>query len=225
LLSAVLFIRQYYYPPLSNTKVISVADSTAETINGVQGIKENSKVLQDSGKPALKPDLSITLAEQKKEPEIKQNPAILIPSVKKTGSLFVECLPWAYIYIDSAKTDITPLKNSLILSEGEHFIQLIHPNYPVYSQKIRISENGHTNIKINLDTLFAYLDCKVNPWCEILMDGKSRGETPLQSPLRITPGKHHILLKNSEYAPVEYDIKIAQGETYTIRYNFKKTIN
>ena len=85
-----------------------------------------------------------------------------------------------------------------------------------------INEGRLTNIKINLDTLFAYVDCKVNPWCEIFIDGKLKGQTPLQFPIKVIPGEHHVLLKNSEFEPIKYDITTGPGQTYTIRYNFKK---
>lgn len=142
-------------------------------------------------------------------------------TVKKTGSLFVECLPWAYVYVDSLKIDITPLKSNITLDEGEHTVRLYNPNYPAFSRKILISGSSLNNMKINLDTLFGYFDCKVFPWCEIYVDGKLKGQTPLQFPVRLIPGEHQIVLKNPEFTPVEYRIKINQNQTYTMRYNFK----
>jgi eukaryotic-like serine/threonine-protein kinase len=217
-----LIIKEFYYLPVSIATKHPGNDTLTNKQISETVKKENTNNLPDLKKDQLKAEVIIPVKADKKEPPINQVNTVQMPVIKKTGSLFVECLPWAYIYIDSSRTDITPLKNSLVLTEGEHFVQLVHPNYPTWSGKIRISENRQANIKINLDTLFAFLDCKVNPWCEIYVDGKLKGQTPLQFPLKIMPGKHHISLKNSEFSPVDYDIKSNQGETYTIRYNFKK---
>jgi eukaryotic-like serine/threonine-protein kinase len=217
-----LLIKQYYYSPI--LKPIAHPGNDTLKQNKIseqikQEIKNNDANVK---KDELKPETTISTGDVSKETSVNQEKMLQMPFIKKTGSLFIECFPWAYIYIDSLKTDITPLKNNLILNEGEHLIQLMHPNYPTYARKVMISGNGNISLKVNLDTLFAYLDCKVNPWCEIYVDGKLKGQTPLQSPIKILPGEHHILLKNSEFEPVEYNIKSGQGQTYTIRYNFKK---
>jgi serine/threonine-protein kinase len=212
-------VKQYYYPFVSKTIKQPANNFVASNEIGKQ---VNPNYQPDIKKEELKESPAIPKADEKKEPAISQEKMIQAPTIKKTGSLFVECLPWAYVYIDSLKTDITPLKSSIVLNEGEHLIQLIHPNYPIYSKKIKINENGYANLKINLDTLFAYLDCMVNPWCEIFIDGKLKGQTPLQFPIKIIPGKHHVLLKNPEFEPMEYDISTWQGQTCSIKYNFRK---
>jgi eukaryotic-like serine/threonine-protein kinase len=215
-------IKQNYYPPISKTAEQSGNDTIL--INNVvkKGKIENPNTATEIKKEELKPGTTNPTTFEKKDPTVAQEKMIQNPIIKRMGSLFVECLPWAYVYVDSSKKDVTPLKNDIVMNEGEHLIQLIHPNYPIYTKKIKISANGQTNLKINLDTLFAFLDCKVNPWCEIFIDGRLKGQTPLQFPIKIMPGEHHVLLKNSEFEPVEYDIKTGQGQTYTIRYTFKK---
>jgi serine/threonine protein kinase len=218
----IFLMKRYYNPPISKTDMQSGKDTLV--INTFGNIRKTEKpaTSNEINKEELNPVASVPTSVVKKDEKGIQDNPVRTATIKKTGSLFVECLPWAYIYIDSLKTDITPLKNSIVLNEGEHLIQLIHPNYPTYSKRIRISENGNTDIKINLDTLFAFLDCKVNPWCEIYIDGKLKGQTPLQFPIRIIPGEHRVLLKNADFEPVEYDIKTGQGQTYTIKYNFRK---
>jgi serine/threonine protein kinase len=217
-----IIIRQYYYLPISKTAVQSGNDTILINKVAERGKTESPNITTGLKKEELKPGLTIPTTNEKIEPAVIQEKIIQTPIIKKTGSLYVECLPWAYVYIDSSKTDVTPLKNDLVLSEGEHLIQLIHPNYPIFTKKIKISANGYTSLKINLDTLFAFLDCKVNPWCEIFIDGILKGQTPLQFPIKVIPGTHHVLLKNSEFEPVSYDIMTNQGETYSIRYTFRK---
>ena len=217
-----IMIRHYYYQPISKTAVQSGNDTILINRVAERGKTESPNTTTEIKKEELKPVLIPPISNEEKDPAVIQEKMIQTPIIKKTGSLYVECLPWAYVYVDSTKTDVTPLKNDLVMSEGEHLIQLIHPNYPIFTKKIKISANGHASLKINLDTLFAFLDCQVNPWCEIFIDGIFKGQTPLQYPIKVIPGTHHILLKNSEFEPVSYDIKANQGQTYSIRYTFKK---
>jgi serine/threonine-protein kinase len=37
----------------------------------------------------------------------------------------------------------------------------------------------------------------VNPWAEVLVDGRSLGQTPIE-PQSLPPGKHSVVLKNSQ---------------------------
>jgi serine/threonine-protein kinase len=210
-----IFAFRYYY----NQGNVSTPTNNQPTVNP-QLITANNE--QPENNPTVK-DKEIKKEEIK--PVIENPPAadknLSNAVVKKSGSLFVECLPWAYVYVDSLKIDITPLKSNITLDEGEHLIRLYNPNYPGYSRKIFISGSSLTNMKINLDTLFGYFDCKVFPWCEIYIDGKLKGQTPLQSAVKLIPGEHHIVLKNPEFTPVEYKIKINQNQTYSMKYNFK----
>jgi len=222
-LVVLIFILKYYIsqsivPPKQNLQTVSASPLITGTNDKIKNeTPVNSK---ETKKEDVKPTVGLPPVVDKdlsidKTTKIVQNAAL-----KKKGSLFVECLPWAYVYVDSLKIDITPLKNNINLDEGEHIVRLYNPNYPSYSRKILISGSSLTNIKINLDTLFGYFDCKVFPWCEIYVDGKMTGQTPLQSPVRLIPGEHHIVLKNPEFTPVEYKIRINQNQTYTLKYSF-----
>ncbi|NUN09676.1 MAG: protein kinase [Ignavibacteriaceae bacterium] len=162
-------------------------------------------------------------SEETKKEETMQNNSLseVITSPKQNGFLFVECLPWAHVIIDSIKMETTPLKGNILLPEGEHLVTLRHPDYPVYSRRVSITRDEVTTIKINLETLFGYLDCKVMPWGEIYVNGTFRGQTPLQGPLRLAPGDYKVELRNKDYAPVEYTVKILQSQTYELKHIFR----
>lgn len=161
--------------------------------------------------------------EEKKE-EAKEIFIEQVPTLG-SGTLYIECIPWAYVYIDSDKSDITPLKSGIQLKEGNHIVRLVHPNYPSFSRSVRIKGDEETRLKVNLDTLYGYLDCKVSPWGELYVNNTYRGETPLQHPLRLAPGDYHILLKNNLYENAEYDINVVQNQTFTLKHIFKKKEN
>jgi serine/threonine-protein kinase len=218
-----IFIARFYYNrvTISPQQTFQPESKPPVTMSGEQ-IKNNPPVKEkEVKKEDIKPVVIVPPAVDKNLSAENTSNNLRNNVIKRTGSLFVECLPWAYVYVDSLKIDITPLKNNITLEEGEHLIRLYNPNYPAYSRKIVISGSSLTNMKINLDTLFGYFDCKVFPWCEIYIDGKLKGQTPLQSPVRLIPGEHHIILKNPDFTPVEYKVKINQNQTYSMKYNFK----
>lgn len=155
---------------------------------------------------------------EQKQPEKRPDQA---SSVKRTGKLFVVCHPWANIIIDSAQAETTPLKGDIVLTEGEHWLKLVHPNYPVYSKKVFISADSRIEIKVNLDTLFGFLDCKISPWGEIYINGRLYGQTPLQSPIKLIPGDYNVVVKNTSYNSTEFKVKIQKNQTYVLKYSFK----
>ncbi len=55
------------------------------------------------------------------------------------------------------------------------------------------------------------------PWAEVLVDGETRGTTPLEGPLAVPPGTHRIVLKNPDYLPFQTTVRIKAGETDTLK--------
>jgi serine/threonine-protein kinase len=145
-----------------------------------------------------------------------------INHIKLNGELSVDCLPWATVYIDSMKYETTPLKENISLPVGSHKVRLINPGYPVYVTEVNIKEGVVTRLKVNLESMVGYLDCKIFPWGEIYINGEYKGATPLNRPLILNPGDYKVLLKNKEYPDAHFSVKILQNETYVLKHNFNK---
>ena len=165
----------------------------------------------------LAPLDDIKIAEQKVENKSFENNASLIP-----GQLFIECLPWADVYIDNKKIDTTPLSKNIDLSPGLHELKLIHPDFPTYSRRIRISSNLIDSVSINFNNLVGHLECKINPWGNIYINRKLYGTTPLKAPLALMPGSYHLIITNPNYGKIDTTIKINAKETIEYIYNFQK---
>lgn len=135
------------------------------------------------------------------------------------GDLYVECSPWAHIYIDDKMVDTTPLSSPINLKTGVYNIKFVHPNYPEYNELIRIDANKTTEVKINLDELFGYLSCKVFPWGDVYVDDKYIGQTPFSSPVKIFPGSHKLTIKNPNFSDYNDDIEITKEKTFFININ------
>ena len=62
-------------------------------------------------------------------------PLDLVPA--SAGYLRVLATPWAEVWVDGQRVDVTPFARPIPLPEGTHFVTLVHPNAP--SQKHTVS--------------------------------------------------------------------------------------
>jgi len=138
------------------------------------------------------------------------------------GGLFVECVPWADVYVDGEKLETTPMNKPLTLTEGEHTIKLVHPDYPIYSEIVRINHSQVTNIKVSLESLMGYINCKVNPWGNIYVNGDFKGQTPMKEPIRVFPGFVRLSVKNPNYRDIDTSFYIKQGDTVQLKFVLKE---
>jgi len=195
-------------------EVIIYADSNSSDV-----VKENNiqpEETTETKQPVEELTTIITPKNQNKEmAEERQE------NVQSYGELAVEVLPWAVVYIDSARYETTPLKDNITLETGIHSIMLLNPGYPVYHAEVNIREGEVSRLKINLEVLMGFLDCKVHPWGEVYVNGVLKGETPLKSPVKLAPGEYKVVIKNKEYGESEFTVKILQGETFLLKHNFR----
>lgn len=139
------------------------------------------------------------------------------------GNLFVECIPWAHIYLDDRRLETTPISEAIDLKAGKYNIKLVHPDFPEYHQLVEIKPNQTTNIIINLDTLHGYLTCDVFPWGDVYLDDNFLGQTPFGEPIKLAPGSHVITIKNPNFPELVESIKITKRDTLILRYNLNDT--
>lgn len=135
------------------------------------------------------------------------------------GSLFVECLPWAHVYLDDRRLETTPLSESINLQAGVYNIRLVHPSFPEFSKQIEIKPDEVTNISVNLDTLYGYLSCNVFPWGDVYLNEEFIGQTPFAEPIKLSPGSHILKIKNPNYNEVVKQIDIKKQDTLFVQYN------
>jgi serine/threonine protein kinase len=140
------------------------------------------------------------------------------------GKLFVEVKPYADVYIDNKKVDTTPLDDYIQLDPGKHILKLVHPDYPPYIRRINISNDKIESVKINFQQLTGSLDCKVQPWGEVFIDGKHVGTTPLREPINLYPGSYNVEITNKQYADtLKKMVKIDAKDTTEVTFSFENT--
>ncbi len=172
-----------------------------------------------------------TTVPPKAQPQPKEKRAPLVATATKSpsetakpalpaatnGTLWIECLPWAQVTIDSALTVTTPLKQSIDLKAGPHHLVFRHPAFPRYETTVRIKGGETQRIAVKLDTLFGYLDCQVFPWGKIFVDGRLVDVSPLKKPLPLPPGKHVLRVENPAFAEYDTTLIIVRKDTSRIR--------
>ncbi len=61
----------------------------------------------------------------------------------------------------------------------------------------------------------------IQPWGEVLVNGKSIGTSPPIKQYKLSPGKHKIEVRNSTFTPLVTTIEVKPKEEQTIRHQFK----
>jgi hypothetical protein len=67
------------------------------------------------------------------------------------GYLRVLATPWAEVWIDGQRVDVTPFARAIVLAQGTHSVALVHPNAPVEKRSVLVA-TGETR---TLDVVMA----------------------------------------------------------------------
>jgi serine/threonine-protein kinase len=54
------------------------------------------------------------------------------------GYLRVLATPWAEVWVDGQRVDVTPFARPIVLPEGTHYVTLVHPNAPIEKRTVAI---------------------------------------------------------------------------------------
>lgn len=192
--------------------------------NDSAGFLQNAQPNQSQKMDRILPTESIV-----KENEEKKKVADIVstdePKITHLpGRLFVECSPWAEVFIDSQRIDITPLKDLIRLVPGEYELTLAHPDFPHYSKKIKIISGETQTIKLNFYSLYGFLDCRIFPWGEVYIDGQFVGQTPFSKPLTLKPKNYLLTVKNPNFGEINEEITINKSDTLIYKLNFELVV-
>ncbi|UCE18062.1 MAG: serine/threonine protein kinase [Gemmatimonadota bacterium] len=135
------------------------------------------------------------------------------------GTLEINCLPWADVYIDDRYIDTTPLQNDISLEIGSHKVALVNPDFPPYFENVEIESNQRTRIDVSLLTKVGFLDVNVHPWATVILDEDSIDTTPLAKPIMLRAGTHTLRLANPRFGVFEEKIGIVASETLRVNRN------
>jgi hypothetical protein len=66
------------------------------------------------------------------------------------GYLRVLATPWAEVWVDGQRVEVTPFARSIPLSPGTHYVTLIHPNAPVEKRTIAVAPGETRTVDVVL---------------------------------------------------------------------------
>ncbi|HGY55864.1 MAG TPA: serine/threonine protein kinase [Caldithrix abyssi] len=165
-------------------------------------VTDSQKILQPDTLPPAnetisRPDNEIGMATNQTSSD--SNPATgQLPEEDKT-TFFVKTYPWCNIFLDYRLVGTTPMAKPIHIKPGKYILGLQNPNYPSYTDTIRIEAFKANSFAYNLDSLLLRVDLQVLPWGNVYIDDKYIGTTPLQKPLYLAPGKYIIRVTNDFY--------------------------
>ncbi|MCL5669030.1 MAG: PEGA domain-containing protein [Gammaproteobacteria bacterium] len=65
-----------------------------------------------------------------------------------------------------------------------------------------------------------YLSFAISPWGEIYLDGKKKGVSPPLNKLKVSPGRHTIEIRNSDFPSYTETVEVTDQKTVKIKHKF-----
>jgi len=191
---------------------------------------QNNISLQQSDQtkdPVALNNLSKSLLENNKKDSSQNKNASLqneTPIQNKSfgyGGLFIDCRPWADIYINGQKFNTTPLRDPIKLPAGTYTLKLVNPDYPPYPpQIVTIEADSVTRLNVNMNSIVGFINCNTNPWGEVYINNEKKGPTPIRL-IKVDPGLIHIVVKKPNYRDVDTFYNVRAGDTLKLNLNLK----
>ncbi len=181
-------------------------------------VQNQSTVLSDTI-ASVQPE-SLLQPQVLKEQEISKTMAI--PLSEDSGTILLTSAPWAKVYIDNAFVGETPISKPLALSAGKHSITFMHPSFDPILQTITVKPNSELHVSADFIEKAGFLNCIVNPWAEVYVDEQYKGTTPLEKPILLSSGKHHVRLKNTSFVDIIREVTIKSKDTTSIHILFEQ---
>jgi len=138
------------------------------------------------------------------------------------GTLVVVAEPWAQVRVDGEDVGTTPL-GALSLPPGRRTVTFENPDFPSRSVVVDIESGEEERLAVSLWDLVGRVTLVVSPWAEVSVDGAYWDTVPPQErPLVLTPGTHRLVFSHPTFGTQETTLRIAAGESRTLRINLSE---
>jgi serine/threonine protein kinase len=198
----------------SPTQPAIMSDTTAARITAQAEVE--GKI--SSSSPVQSEPLQVPRAL--KQPEISST--MTLPLSLDSGTVLLTSTPWAKVYIDNVFIGETPISKSLTLSTGKHAVMFIHPSFDPILQTITVTKNRELHVAGNFIKNAGFLHCIATPWAEVYIDEQYKDTTPLEKPIVLSPGKHHVRFKNASFDDILREVTIKSKDTASLSIVFEK---
>jgi serine/threonine protein kinase len=209
-LVAVLAFWQWYpmsEPPITQT----TPTDTIKADEGKQPVtKDSVSAVPGRTRDTTKIDTTSSVRIPPKLPE--QKPLEVVPGA--TGSLRIQCRPWARVYISDSLWGTTPMSGPLQLVSGVHTVVLINDEIkqPV-SRIVTILPDSTVLLDVDLYDFVAKIRAaSVRPWADVYVDGIKEFRTPSSRVIFLPLGTHTISLQHPDFKTYTEEVVFKQGD-------------
>lgn len=222
LISAVLgyriFERNFFIKEeITNPAVVPPVKDTVSVLTAAQDANSRETPVRIERKP------SVDKRDQKNKSVLTPEPAEANTD-NRPASLFVAAKPWAEIWIDGRKKEVTPLRRAIVLPPGRYQLKLINPYCQVLTREIMLSPAQQETLRVRMTPVTGQVEIRVKPWAKVKIDGRDYGASPLTQPLIIAAGEHKIELNNPELGVVRDTFVLRPRQEKNLRYNLTKLL-
>ncbi len=203
-----------YFRNSGPTQPIVLSDSTAARITTDEEMQRKLSISSPvQSEPMQQP-------EELKQREISTTATT--PLSMDSGTVLLTSTPWAKVYVDSVFIGETPISKPLTLSAGKHSVTFTHPSFDPILRTITVPPNRELYVTANFIENAGFLSCIATPWAEVYVDEQYKDTTPLEKPIVLSPGKHHVRFKNASFVDVLREVIIKSKDTTSLSIFFKK---
>ena len=149
----------------------------------------------------------------------KEETATKTPEEAVKGSLTINAIPWAEIYINEKHYGTTP-KTIQTLKAGDYRVRLENPNYDLWTTKVAVRGGKTSSISHKFEGSGKIIVNAV-PWGNVYLNGVLKGQTPIT--IQNIPARaHEIKISREGYTDVVKTIDIKTGGSGLINVKMQR---
>jgi serine/threonine protein kinase len=196
------------------TQPVVLSDTTAARINANGEVQRKLSI-----STPVQPD---PMQQSRVLKQLEISTTTTIPLSMDSGTVLLTSTPWAKVYVDNVFIGETPISKPLTLSAGKHSVMLMHPSFEPILQTITVLPNRELLVAGNFIENAGFLNCIATPWAEVYVDEQYKDTTPMEKPIALSPGNHHVRFKNASFVDVLREVTIKSKDTISLCIFFEK---
>jgi hypothetical protein len=126
------------------------------------------------------------------------------------------------VHVDDRLIGELPLNYPLRIGAGAHTVVFTHPPFEPIVRLVHVNPGREVSITADFLENAGYLRCTAKPWAEISVDDLYRDTTPIDRPIVVTAGSHHVRFHHPSFRDSVWEVSIAPRETLTVTMIFRR---
>lgn len=128
------------------------------------------------------------------------------------GWLKLTSRPWAEVYLNDAYLGNTPGLGTVRQTAGPLRLTLDNPGFPPISLDTALIGGDTLVLAVDLLDRVGAISFRVIPWARVYIDDQPAGETPMNTPIYLSPGRHRIRFEHPEFPPLSDTLLVSAGD-------------